>query len=91
MKIYNPFKKIRELERELEDSLNNFDSLKKEKERLKKELNYLRKKEEEHETGMWCIGCKNLIAIMEDTPYRKSELRFCMLDNPCKDRETENE
>lgn len=43
------------------------------------------------ETGMGCNGCKNLVKSMEDTAFGRKELRFCMLDNKCKDREIENE
>ena len=55
MKIYNPFKKISKLERELKDSLLDLDDLKRENERLSGKLEYLRENKENHETGMWCI------------------------------------
>lgn len=91
MKIYNPFKKISKLERELKDSLLDLDDLKRENERLSGKLEYLRENKENHETGMWCNGCKNLVKSMEDTAFGRKELRFCMLDNKRKDREIENE
>ena len=82
MKIYNPFNKIRELNRELEALRHEY-------------LSYMQKTEEinkEHKCGAWCNGCKNFMEIkyknfigMEITE------KFCILDNPCKDREIENE
>ena len=90
MKIYNPFKKISKLERELKDSLLDLDDLKRENERLSGKLEYLRENKENHEIGKWCNGCKNLVKSMEDTAFGRKELRFCMLDNKCKDREIEN-
>lgn len=46
MKIYNPFKKISKLERELKDSLLDLDDLKRENERLSGKLEYLRENKE---------------------------------------------
>ena len=51
MKIYNPFKKISKLERELKDSLLDLDDLKRENERLSGKLEYLRENKENHERG----------------------------------------
>lgn len=74
MKIYNPFKKIEQLE-------NKLQILEKENELLRE------KKENEHETGIWCSGCKNLMTGKAWEPFRGSyEAKFCMLDTPCKER-----
>ena len=59
MKIYNPFKKISKLERELKDSLLDLDDLKRENERLSGKLEYLREIRN-HETGMCVMDAKIL-------------------------------
>lgn len=75
MKIYNPFKRIKQLENKLQN--------------LEKENEFLREKENEtkHEIGTWCNGCKNLMKEKVWNPYSiEYETKFCMLDNPCKER-----
>lgn len=39
-----------------------------------------------HKTGVWCDGCKN---SKTDMCLGAFPARYCMLDNPCTDREEE--
>lgn len=85
MKIYNQFKKIKELNEELND-------LKRDNSALMLRIESAEKGRKTHQCGVWCNGCKNLI----ETNWKNSiglqcKERFCMLDNPCKDKETKNE
>lgn len=81
MKIYNPFKKIKELNNELE-ALESYNST------LKEEI---KENREKHKCGEWCNGCKHLTETNHNGYFGQYKVNFCMLDNPCKDRETENE
>lgn len=75
MKIYNPFKRIKQLENKLQN--------------LEKENEFLREKENEtkHEIGIWCNGCKNLMKEKVHATFTgEYEKKFCMLDIPCKER-----
>lgn len=75
MKIYNPFKRIKLLE-------NKIQNLEEENELLREKKN-----ETEHETGIWCNGCKNLMKEKVRAPFTgEYEKKFCVLDTPCKER-----
>lgn len=84
MKIYNPFKKIKELNEELVD-LKNDNSI------LRRKIESMEENKEKHECGFWCDGCKNLIEEDGVSVFGVCKSKFCILDNPCKDRETKNE
>lgn len=84
MKIYNPFKKIKELNNKLND-LKLYNST------LEEKIEEMEENKEKHKCGAWCNGCKNLTETDYNSTFVKYKASFCMLDNPCKDRETENE
>lgn len=72
MRIYNPFKKIRQLESELT--------------RVREELNNEQQKNQgKHMTGVWCEECKHGIIRTYDGMYGKYTERTCRLDCPCDD------
>lgn len=80
--ILRPFKKIKEQEERIEVLLNEINAYKsKEEDRQKKE------KEGNHNVGIWCNGCENLL---EKESYNfvlgKCTDRFCKLDCKCEDR-----
>lgn len=72
MRIYNPFKKIRQLESELT--------------RVREELNNEQQKNQgKHRTGVWCEECNHGIIRTYENAYRKYTERTCRLDCPCDD------
>ena len=84
MKIYNPFKKIKRLNEELSD-LKLYNS------KLEEKIESMKENKEKHKCGAWCNECKHLVKQKQNSIYGVYESKFCMLDNPCKDRKTENE
>lgn len=73
MDIFNK-KKVAELEAEI--SLLNED-LNKYKQIIEEQ------NEGKHKIGEWCVGCGHSVLHAQPGYFPK---RFCMLDNPCKDR-----
>ncbi len=76
--ILRPFKKIKELQEEIN--------------RLNEQIKEMKRKNENnlcknHKTGLWCNGCQNLIKEkcwnMVQGHY---EMKFCKLENQCEDR-----
>lgn len=84
MKIYNPFKKIKRLNEELSD-LKRYNS------KLEEKIEEMEENREKHKCGAWCNGCKHLTETDCNSNFVEYKVKFCVLDNPCKDRETENE
>lgn len=76
MRVYNPFKRIKQLEEKIKDKEEEVVELKETIGRMTGKI--------EHETGFWCIGCKNSLkernGLIDNT--------YCKLDIHCKDRET---
>lgn len=74
MKIYNPFKKIRELEKELKRKNDNLAEL---SEKLH---------ENKHKPDVYCDGCKHLTTGTEIWGFTEHTVKYCLLDGVCKDR-----
>lgn len=76
--ILRPFKKIIELQEEINRLNEQIKELK------NKNENDLR---ENHKTGLWCNNCQNLITEKVWGPLQGNyEVKFCKLDNACEDR-----
>ncbi len=84
--ILRPFKKIKEQEEEIGRLLHKIRGYEyKEKDMQRKE------KAENHNVGIWCNGCKNLLTSEHYNPiYGKCVDRFCKLDCKCEDRNESN-
>lgn len=77
--ILRPYKKIKDLQAEIEELSQQIEKLKSDKEN---------DASQGHETGYWCNGCKKLIKERVWSAVRgEYELKFCKLDINCKDRE----
>lgn len=75
MKVYNPFKKIKQLEEMITDKEKEAAELKETIARMTGKI--------EHETGFWCTGCKNSVKGGEGLIAHT----YCKLDMRCEDRE----